>query len=93
MRQKDGDTLSTQGSGDTVRRLLAAGLVDELRLVTCPVLLGRAKRLCEAQGNYLSGGAIGDHDGVGRIVDRACDRTCMRQVGVVAHVFRRSSVK
>lgn len=45
LKQQDGGTLLTQGSGDTVRQLLAAGLVDELRLVTCPVLLGRGKRL------------------------------------------------
>jgi len=45
LKQQDGGTLLTQGSGETVRQLLAAGLVDELRLVTCPVLLGRGKRL------------------------------------------------
>ncbi|MGJ7514406.1 dihydrofolate reductase family protein [Pseudomonas baetica] len=37
--------LLTQGSGDLVRQLLAAGLVDELRLMTFPVLLGHGKRL------------------------------------------------
>ncbi|NUU38643.1 dihydrofolate reductase family protein [Pseudomonas sp. C2B4] len=42
----EGDSrLLTQGSGDLVRQLLAAGLVDELRLMTFPVLLGRGKRL------------------------------------------------
>lgn len=35
----------THGSGDMVRQLLAAGLVDELRLLIYPVLLGRGKRL------------------------------------------------
>lgn len=40
-----GAPLLTFGSGEMVRQLLAAGLVDELRLLTYPVLLGRGKRL------------------------------------------------
>lgn len=43
--QDDGVNLLTQGSGNMVRQLLAAGLVDELRLQICPVVLGRGKRL------------------------------------------------
>jgi dihydrofolate reductase len=43
-RQADADLL-TFGSGDMVRQLLAAGLVDELRLLIYPVMLGRGKRL------------------------------------------------
>ena len=42
---QDGADLLTQGSGDLVRQLLAAGLVDELRLMIFPVVLGRGKRL------------------------------------------------
>ncbi|WP_250494796.1 dihydrofolate reductase family protein [Caballeronia sp. GAWG1-1] len=42
---QEGADLLTFGSGDMVRQLLAAGLVDELRLLTYPVLLGRGKRL------------------------------------------------
>ena len=33
------------GSGDIVRQLLAAGLVDELRFLIYPVVLARGKRL------------------------------------------------
>jgi dihydrofolate reductase len=45
LKQEDGANLLTFGSGDTVRQLLAAGLVDELCLLTYPVMLGRGKRL------------------------------------------------
>jgi dihydrofolate reductase len=43
--QDDGVNLLTHGSGDMVRQLLAAGLVDELRLMIYPVVLGRGKHL------------------------------------------------
>ena len=43
--QDDGVNLLTHGSGDMVRQLLAAGLVDELRFQIYPVVLGRGKRL------------------------------------------------
>jgi dihydrofolate reductase len=45
LKQQDGPALLTQGSGELVRQLLAAGLVDELRLLIHPLLLGRGKRL------------------------------------------------
>ncbi|MDF9620237.1 dihydrofolate reductase family protein [Pseudomonas entomophila] len=45
LKQQDGAQLLTQGSGELVRQLLAAGLVDELRLLIHPLLLGRGKRL------------------------------------------------
>lgn len=45
LKRQDGGYLLTHGSGDMVRQLLAAGLVDELRLMIYPVLLGRGKRL------------------------------------------------
>jgi dihydrofolate reductase len=45
LQRQDGGYLLTHGSGDMVRQLLAAGLVDELRLLIYPVLLGRGKRL------------------------------------------------
>src|SRR4030095_12951957 len=45
LKQQDGANLLTWGSGDMVGQLLAAGLVDELRLMIYPVVLGRGKRL------------------------------------------------
>ncbi|WPN44818.1 dihydrofolate reductase family protein [Pseudomonas sp. P8_241] len=45
LKQQDGAPLLTQGSGDLVRQLFEAGLVDELRLLIHPIVLGRGKRL------------------------------------------------
>ena len=45
LKRQDSAGLLTWGSGDMVRQLLAVGLVDELRLVIYPVVLGRGKRL------------------------------------------------
>jgi len=45
LKQQDGATLLTWGSADMVRQLLATGLVDELRFLIYPVVLGRGKRL------------------------------------------------
>ncbi|TMA01156.1 MAG: deaminase [Methanobacteriota archaeon] len=45
LKQEDGPPLITQGSAELVHSLLAAGLVDEIRTFTFPVLLGKGKRL------------------------------------------------
>lgn len=45
LKRSDGPDLLTQGSSDLVHQLLASDLVDELRLLVFPVLLGRGKRL------------------------------------------------
>lgn len=45
LKRGDGPDLLTQGSSELVRQLLATDLVDELRLLVHPVLLGRGKRL------------------------------------------------
>lgn len=44
--KSDGDgTVVILGSGDVVRQLMVAGLIDELRLFVHPLLLGAGKRL------------------------------------------------
>src|SRR5262245_46345551 len=48
LNQEEGPTLLTQGSTELVHALLAAGLVDEIRTFTFPVLLGKGKRLFDA---------------------------------------------
>jgi dihydrofolate reductase len=45
LKQEDGPALVTQGSTELVHSLLAAGLVDEIRTFTFPLLLGKGKRL------------------------------------------------
>ena len=45
LKMGEGADLVTQGSSVLVQSLLEAGLVDELRLMIFPVLLGRGKRL------------------------------------------------
>ncbi|MDT3680342.1 MAG: dihydrofolate reductase family protein [Burkholderiaceae bacterium] len=45
LKCQDGAALLTWGSGDMVRQLLAAGLVDELHLMIHPIVLGGGKRM------------------------------------------------
>jgi len=44
LKREEGPMLLTQGSGELVRLLLAHDLVDELRLLIYPIILGRGKR-------------------------------------------------
>jgi dihydrofolate reductase len=48
IKQEDGAPLITQGSTELVHLLLANDLVDELRLMTFPLLLGKGKRLFDS---------------------------------------------
>ena len=45
LKHREGPDLVTQGSSHLLHQLLASDVVDELRLLTYPVLLGRGKRL------------------------------------------------
>src|ERR1041385_3646899 len=45
LKQEDGPALLTQGSTELVHDLLAAGLVDQIRTFTFPLVLGKGKRL------------------------------------------------
>ncbi|TIR44709.1 MAG: hypothetical protein E5X26_12155, partial [Mesorhizobium sp.] len=44
-KQEDGPDLLIQGSGNLIQTLLANGLIDEIRLMIFPLLLGKGKRL------------------------------------------------
>jgi len=45
LKAGEGPPLLTQGSSELLHQLFAAGLVDEIRLQTFPILLGKGKRL------------------------------------------------
>ncbi len=45
LKAQPGKNISITGSGTLVRSLLAAGLLDELRLLVHPIVVGRGKRL------------------------------------------------
>jgi dihydrofolate reductase len=47
LKRRPGKDITVLGSGGLVRSLLRAGLLDELRLMIHPVILGRGKRLFE----------------------------------------------
>ena len=50
LREEEGPRLLIQGSSELVQTLLADGLIDEIRLLIYPILLGRGKRLFGAEG-------------------------------------------
>ncbi len=50
LKRMDGRNLMTQGSSTLIHQLMATDLVDELTLLTYPVMLGRGKRLFDTDG-------------------------------------------
>lgn len=53
LKRQEGQSILTYGSGTFVQTLLRHGLVDELRLMIFPLVLGRGKRLFSSE-NRLS---------------------------------------
>ena len=51
LKQQPGKDISISGSGALVRSLLANDLLDELRLMVHPIVVGEGKRLFEDGGN------------------------------------------
>jgi dihydrofolate reductase len=51
LKRQPGKNITILGSGTLVRSLLQGGLLDELRLMVCPVILGGGKRLFEDGGD------------------------------------------
>ena len=71
----DGNIL-VAGSGTLVRALLAAGLVDELRLMVFPTVLGRGQRLFP--------------DGIDRLKLKLAESRAVGPDGVVVQVYTRA---
>ncbi len=47
LKQTDGPELSIQGSGNLLQSLVGTSVIDEMRIITYPVVLGTGKRLFE----------------------------------------------
>jgi dihydrofolate reductase len=54
LKQQLGKDISISGSGSLVRSLLKDGLIDELRLMVHPVVVGSGKRLFEEGGEQIA---------------------------------------
>lgn len=73
LKQGDGPPLLTQGSSVLIHALLEHGLIDELRLMTFPVLLGQGKRW---------------FDSAARPGDLTLQQSAVSPTGVVMAVYR-----
>lgn len=60
IKQENGPDLLIQGSGNLIQTLLANDLIDEMTVLTFPLLLGKGKRLFEGGG--AAPGALSSRD-------------------------------
>lgn len=77
LKATDGRDLLIQGSSEVIHTLLAHDLIDQLTLLTFPVILGGGKRLFDA----------GAHPGAWTLT-----RTRQSGAGVVAHTYERTDL-
>lgn len=77
LKATEGRDLLIQGSSEVIHTLLAHDLIDQLTLLTFPVILGGGKRLFDAGG----------HPGAW-----ALTRTRQSGTGVVAHTYERTDL-
>lgn len=54
LKQQPGKNLNITGSATLVRSLLSEGLLDELRLMVCPIVVGAGKRLFDDGGDQVA---------------------------------------
>jgi len=76
LKEETDGVILVAGSGTLVATLLAADLVDELRLMVFPTILGRGRRLFP--------------DGIDRLKLRLAERRTVGPDGVQTHVYERS---
>ena len=76
LKQRTDGVILVAGSGTLVETLLAADLVDELRLMVFPTILGRGKRLFP--------------DGIDRLKLRLAESRPIGEDGIEVHIYRRA---
>jgi len=54
LKQQPGNEIQIEGSGELVRSLMKAGLIDEYRLLVHPVVMGSGKRFFEENTSFTS---------------------------------------
>jgi len=52
LKQQPGNEIQIEGSGELVRSLMKAGLIDEYRLLVHPVIMGSGKRFFEENTSF-----------------------------------------
>ena len=76
LKEQTGGVILVAGSGTLVGKLLDADLVDELRLMVFPTLLGRGRRLFP--------------DGIGRLKLKLVEAKIVGSDGVQVQIYRRA---